>query len=32
MDMDEFLGTYGLIRIGEIKKEHKFLGVGSEEK
>ena len=32
MNMDEFLGTYyRLIWMGEIKKAHKFLGVGSEE-
>jgi hypothetical protein len=32
MNMDEFLGTYRLICMGEIKKAHKFTGAGSEEK
>jgi len=32
MNMAEFLGTYRLIWMGEIKKSHKFLGLGSEEK
>ena len=32
MNTDEFLGTYRLIRMGEIKKAHKFIGAGSEEK
>ena len=32
MNMDEFLGTYRQMCIGEIKKAHKVLGVGSKEK
>jgi hypothetical protein len=32
MNMDEFLGTYRIIYMGEIKKAYRLSGVGSEEK